>query len=243
MSNAPRPDGVERLDWQENKREVFDTIAARYDKEIDWDEFLMGMKLLRWWLMRKAKGDTLEVSAGTGRNLPFYPRSALRSLTVTDVSIPMLQQAQSKFSPLQATFHSSEPNTTDPKQPHPLPTRFVPASAASLPAPSASFDTVVQSFGLCSQADPVRALQEIQRVCKPDGTILLLEHGRSHYAWLDDLLDRTAMSHADKWGCWYNRDVADILNRSGLEVIEMGRWHFGTTWWVVAKPGKGVTTK
>ena len=32
-----------------------------------------------------------------------------------------------------------------------------------------SFDTVVDTFGLCSFDDPVAVLKEMQRVCKPDG--------------------------------------------------------------------------
>jgi methyltransferase OMS1 len=32
----------------------------------------MGIKLLRRWLVKSAKGRVLEVSAGTGRNLPYY---------------------------------------------------------------------------------------------------------------------------------------------------------------------------
>jgi ubiquinone/menaquinone biosynthesis C-methylase UbiE len=35
----------------------------------------------------------LEISAGTGRNLPHYNYSKLSSLTLTDISQPMLQQA------------------------------------------------------------------------------------------------------------------------------------------------------
>ncbi|KAJ3341628.1 Methyltransferase-like protein 7B [Gonapodya sp. JEL0774] len=240
MTRIARPEGVEKLEWQEDKARVFDEIAEQYDKEIDWDENLMGMKLLRWWLMGKAKGDTLEVSSGTGRNLPYYPRTTLRSLTVTDASVPMLRVAQSKFTSSGAAsrYTSTEPNIKDPSTPLPLPVRFARASATNLPAPSASFDTVVQTFGICSHADPVKALEELQRVCKPTGTILLLEHGRSHYKWLDEVLDKSAVSHADKWGCWYNRDIASILEKSGIEVVEMGRWHLGTTWWIVARPGK-----
>jgi methyltransferase OMS1 len=45
--------------------------------------------------------------------------------------------------------------------------------------PNGCFDTVVNIFGLCSYDDPVQVLQEMARVCKPDGKILLLEHRQS----------------------------------------------------------------
>jgi SAM-dependent methyltransferase len=63
--------------------------------------------------------------------------------------------------------------------------------------PPRSFDTVIDAFGLCSHEDPVLVLQEASRVCKPDGRILLLEHGRAHtgffFDWLNTSLDRCAM--------------------------------------------------
>ncbi len=65
--------------------------------------------------------------------------------------------------------------------------------------PAASFDTVVDAFGLCSHEDPVQVLREASRVCRPDGRILLLEHGRSHYDWLNGRLDGSAEKHYGKW--------------------------------------------
>ena len=45
-----------------------------------------------------------------------------------------------------------------------------------------SFDTVVSTLGTCTFPDPVEALREMRRVCRPGGTVLLLEHGRSNRA-------------------------------------------------------------
>lgn len=41
-----------------------------------------------------------------------------------------------------------------------------------------SFDTVVDTFGLCSYNDPIKVLHEMKRVCKKDGKIILIEHGK-----------------------------------------------------------------
>lgn len=60
----------------------------------------MGLRLMRRLLMRHAHGDVLETSAGTGRNLPYYPLRRLRSLTLTDTSRPMLVNAADKYAAL-----------------------------------------------------------------------------------------------------------------------------------------------
>ena len=51
------------------------------------------------------------------------------------------------------------------------------ASAESLPADDASFDTVIVTYSLCSIPDVRRALREARRVLRPSGTLRFIEHG------------------------------------------------------------------
>ncbi len=65
----------------------------------------MGIKLLRRWLVKSAKGRVLEVSAGTGRNLHYYhlsppPDPDACCVTITDRSTDMLGASQAKASKL-----------------------------------------------------------------------------------------------------------------------------------------------
>lgn len=106
----------------------------------------------------------------------------------------------------------------------------------TLDYPTGSYDTVVDTFGLCSYDDPVEALREMTRVCKPDGRILLIEHGKGTSEWINNLLNSNAENHAHNWGCIYNRDIESIVRSSGLEIVDMSRWHFGTTYVIEAKP-------
>lgn len=108
--------------------------------------------------------------------------------------------------------------------------------------PAAGFDTIVQTMGLCSTPEPVKLLKHMGSLANPDhGQILLLEHGRSHYGWLNGILDALAKAHANKHGCWWNRDIGKLVDESGLEVVKVKRYHLGTTWWVELRPLK--TTK
>ncbi|KAK3264147.1 hypothetical protein CYMTET_27094 [Cymbomonas tetramitiformis] len=211
----------------------------------------MGLTLIRWWMMRKVKGDVLEVSAGTGRNLPYYPlqNQTVSSLTLTDKSIPMLKEAQQKLIKLYSDMDVSKvifqctdaegmcrshDHTTYPSQKR-IPKQV---SENTISEPNTfeerSFDTVVDTFGLCSHENPVQALKQMAKVCKPGGRIILIEHGRSYYDWLNKMLDESAEKHHAKWGCWWNRDIDHILEQADLNVISRDRWHFGTTYVIEA---------
>ena len=102
--------------------------------------------------------------------------------------------------------------------------------------PHGGYDTVVQTMGICSVADPVRLLRHLGSLINPrHGRILLLEHGKSYYKFLNNWLDSSAPSHADKYGCWWNKDIGEIVKDSGLDVVVLKRYHFGTTWWIEIK--------
>lgn len=121
--------------------------------------------------------------------------------------------------------------------------------AANAPFESESFDAVVDTFGLCSFEDPVAALREMSRVCRRkkkknagsgdapgSGKIYLLEHGRSDWDWVSNILDKHADPHAKRWGCYWNRDILAIVREAGLEIESVTRYHLGTTYVIVAAP-------
>ncbi len=185
----------------------------------------MGINLLRRALLYfHAKGTVLEVGAGTGRNIGYYP-SAIQKVVLTDSSDKMLLKAKEKLSKL----------SSDKRERYDV----IVADAANLQYDDNSFDTIVDTFGLCSFDDPVAVLKELKRVCKADGKILLLEHGRSRsFVGLSSYLDKHSERHAMNWGCVWNRDIANIVESSGLEVDKLDTWHFGTTYYIVCRPSK-----
>ncbi|KAI9299788.1 hypothetical protein BJ944DRAFT_273905 [Cunninghamella echinulata] len=175
---------------------IWESVAKKYDKEIGMDEKVMGIGLLRRWLIKQAKGDVLEVSSGTGRNFDYYQPEQIQTLTITDDHPTMLQQSQEKFKQYQDKFHKTF-------------VEFKRANVDQLELMdnddkdmiNKKYDTVVDTFGLCSCRDPVKALVTMADACKSEESrILLLEHGRSHYQWLNRLLDKNVDQHVKKWG-------------------------------------------
>ncbi|KAK4190769.1 S-adenosyl-L-methionine-dependent methyltransferase [Podospora australis] len=106
------------------------------------------------------------------------------------------------------------------------------------PVEGKRYDTILQTFGLCSVADPKKLLRNMAENLKPDtGKILLLEHGKGGYGWIDRQLDEWAPEHFQQFGCWWNRDIEGIIEETkkevkGLEVVGVERpWlHGGTTY-------------
>jgi methyltransferase OMS1 len=206
------------------RTDQFQKGADSYDEQIGRDEAVMGINLLRRSLLYfNASGTVLEVGAGTGRNIHYYPSSSVDRVLLTDTSDRMLARAKRKL----RDYSREKPQFA-----------CVEADGAKLDYPDQYFDTIVDTFGLCSYDDPIAVLRELQRVCKPNGKILLLEHGRSKsWEFITKYLDKHAERHAKNWGCVWNRDLDQVLEESGLRLETLRTWHFGTTYYVICTPG------
>ena len=142
----------------ERVRRQYDRTAGRYDDLIGFVEraFFGGG---REWVCSRARGEVLEIAAGTGRNLPFYAEDV--GLTAIELSPAMSGIARQRAATL---GREADLRVGD---------------AQDLPFPDACFDAVVCTLGLCTIPDDERAVHEAARVLKPGGRFLLLEHVRS----------------------------------------------------------------
>ncbi|KAF9310836.1 hypothetical protein BGZ91_006982 [Linnemannia elongata] len=113
--------------------------------------------------------------------------------------------------------------------------RFKTMNAAAIPYPDQSFDTVVDTFGLCSFEDPVLVLREMKRVLRPGGKLLLLEHGNSHWGFMKDMQAKQLDRHVHKYGCYWNREIGELVQEAGLKVIEQERSQLGTVFYIIAE--------
>lgn len=199
--------------------------AEQYDKDINFEEKVVRMGKRRKWLMRHCTGDVLEVSCGTGRNIPYINLDNINSITFLDSSKAMIAITNKKFRQKFPNFDK---------------VAFVQGRAENLTSivsdkERVKYDTVVEAFGLCSHEDPVKALKNFASLLKPHGRIVLLEHGRGQYDIINKILDKRAAKRLETWGCRWNLDIGEILDDSGLEIVEEKRCHLGTTWCIVAK--------
>ena len=196
-------------------RQKYDAIAPRYDWVLGAPEVL-GLHWLRRALLRHARGQVLEIAVGTGRNLVHYPRGC--ELTAIDFSAPMLARAEQRAQRLG------------------LRVDFRIMDAEQLGFPPHQFDTVVCTLALCTFPHPLDALHEMLRVVRPEGRVLLLEHGYADRTWLRKLQDLRVERQFRWLGSRWDREPHLLVQEAGLELVQHRRLLLGVLNWMVARP-------
>lgn len=197
--------------------EIADAYADVADKLARWqqlDRLFAGR--YRRHQFEHANGRVLDVACGTGRNFRYLPSSS--EVVGIDISDEMLGHARNELDKLEldGAVHQMD--------------------AQALEFPDDSFDTVISSFSTCTFPDPITALHEMERVCTPDGEILLLEHRRSDAAPLAWLQDWRAASHYEKNGCRLNHEPLESVQEAGLPVENASTTFFGLVTAIDATP-------
>jgi ubiquinone/menaquinone biosynthesis C-methylase UbiE len=198
----------------ERVRRIWDKLAPKYDKIIRLPErwlFAGG----REWVCSQATGNVLEIAVGTGRNLEHYPADA--GLTAVDLSESMLAIAKRRA---EALGRRADLRVGD---------------AQELEFSSASFDTVVCTLSLCSIPDDAKAVAEVNRVLRPGGRFLLLEHVaspgrlvRAVQSILEPIMVRLEGDHLV-------REPLVHLRREGFEIERLERLKWGIVERVAAR--------
>lgn len=161
-------------------------------------------------LIPLAHGRVLEVGLGTGRNLPFYDRQRVSQVVGVDPALSLHPIARRRVAASG------------------LDVELMGLSAERLPAPDASFDTVVSTWTLCSIPDPVAALREMRRVLKPGGQLLFSEHGLAP----EPGVARWQTRLQPYWkplagGCHLDRDIPALLAEAGFACDVQQRYLWG----------------
>lgn len=108
--------------------------------------------------INKRVGRVLEVGVGTGMSLPQYQRHL--KITGIDLSPEMLAKARDRV--------------RDKKLDHVEGIREMDASVMDFA--DNRFDTVVAMYVMTVVPDPVKVMSELERVCKPGGEVIIINH-------------------------------------------------------------------
>lgn len=169
-------------------------FARYYERSMKATE-QAGLAAMRASLLGEARGDVVEIGAGTGLNLPHYG-AGVRSLTLTEPDPSMRRRLVPAVADRAAV---------------------VDAPAEALPLDDQSADVVVSTLVLCGVDEPAAALAEIRRVLRPGGTLLVLEHVRATDPDLARRQDRLDWLQRMFAGCHCNRDTGSALDAAGFD--------------------------
>ena len=170
-----------------------------------WYDFFMSplehrkFKRIRSELLKGASGKVLELGSGTGINFPLYDN--VDQVIAIEPSQPMIDRSLIK------------------KKLAVVPIEIVNVSAENLPFEDCTFDTVVATLVFCTIPNVEKAINEVIRVCKPEGKILLFEHVKMENAALSKMQE----SLTPFWkkvcdGCCLNRETLKAFSNQGLEI-------------------------
>lgn len=237
----------------EKVRKMFGEIAPKYDRM----NHVLSMNTdyyWRWYTVRRLKpvaGEPiLDVCTGTGDlALSFYKKTKGESrIVATDFCPEMLAYGEKK----QEKFPADKR------------IEFIEADTQNLPLDDDTFAIVTVAFGLRNVADTMAGLKEMVRVCKPGGTVAILEFTmprrqpiKSMYKWyFRNILPRI--------GQWFARnsseayaylpetvgdfpqyeELTELMQQAGLQKTQFIPMTFGiATLYLGVKPGSGTETE
>jgi phosphatidylethanolamine/phosphatidyl-N-methylethanolamine N-methyltransferase len=169
--------------------------------------------------LRLRPGDrVLEVGVGTGLSLPLYPRDV--TITGIDVSTEMLEKARRRV----ARRHLANVEAL-----HEM-------DAERMSFADASFDKVVAMYVVSVVERPARLLEELHRVCKPDGEIFLVNHVRSDNRFVA-AVEKSLARFSGKLGFRPDFELRDMLSHAD-QATEISTINF---FWKVLRLRNGVS--
>jgi ubiquinone/menaquinone biosynthesis C-methylase UbiE len=202
--------------------------AAVYDRVMKKAED-HGLRAWRRDLVGSVSGRVLEVGAGTGANLPFYPDAAVWIILAEPDP-----RMRARLARRVREAGVGEPRVV-----------VSDADVERLPFEDGSFDAVVVTLVLCSVGDPARALEEIRRVLVPGGALVYLEHVAADHdavrlAWQRRIEPAWKIIAGN---CHLTRRTSSSLVAAGFEVEHEARESARKTLPIVRTMIRGVARK
>ena len=148
---------AEHVDQASRRTErVYGVLARVYDDFFDW-ALGPGRRRAVARLAALPGERVLEVGVGTGLSLPLYPAGC--EVVGIDISEPMLDRARARLNGLRGAD-----------------VRLMRMDARSIKFPDAYFDKVLAPYVISVVSDPAAVVAEMVRICRPGGTIIVVNH-------------------------------------------------------------------
>ncbi|WNZ28048.1 methyltransferase domain-containing protein (plasmid) [Leptolyngbya sp. NK1-12] len=191
-------------------RAQYDQLATRYDQR--WSHYVSNtLSFLKTWAQIAPTDVVLDIACGTGEfERLILSENPVQPMVGVDISDEMLAVARQKLQPY--------PNV-----------RFQHASASALPFPDTSFDTVISANAFHYFDDPNVALQEMKRVLKPHGDLIILDWCKDFLVCriCDWVLQRIDPAHQQ---CYTQAEFHRLISNAGFRIRQSSTVRFGLVW-------------
>jgi phosphatidylethanolamine/phosphatidyl-N-methylethanolamine N-methyltransferase len=192
---------------------LIERLYERFASSYDWmcgPLLQAGRRAAMRQLALRSGDDVLDIGIGTGLTAPLYPDDC--RVTGIDVSEPMLREAAKNIEGKDI--------------------RLLTMDAADLGFPDESFDVVYAAYVISVVPDPVAVLQEMRRVCRVGGHIVVLNHFLSEHPFLSHV-ERLISPLAARLGFRSDLDARRLLARARLRPISMRKVNTPRIWSLV----------
>ena len=132
-----------------------------YDGTARYFDYFAGGDMRRWSLSQRTlfknlKGEILFIGIGTGQEIVNFPEGL--NITAADLSFEMLKRSNKRVQNYSGKINRCQMDAKN--------TAFA----------NNTFDTIVTVCVMCTVKQPVICLQELKRLLKPDGELVMFEH-------------------------------------------------------------------
>ncbi len=186
---------VNRSQKREMVREVFDSVAGKYDVMND----LMSLGVHRLWkhdfiqaLDPRPYRTLLDLAGGTGDITFGWLKKGGGPAILSDINAAMLSVGRDRA--------TAKALLTD--------INFMVTDAEAIPLPDSSVDRVSMAFGLRNCTNKDRVLAEARRVLKPGGKFFCLEFSRLQISAFEKLYDAWSFKALPRMGSMVAGDAA-----------------------------------
>jgi len=197
-----------------SKKQSYDRVAKFFD-------FLRKGDMRRWNIHQKSlfenlSGEVLYIGIGTGLETVNFPTDL--KITAIDISAAMLKQSKTRA------------------KSYPGKINLCLMDAESSAFRDHSFDSVVTVCVLCSVKHPVACLEEIKRVLKPEGKLVMYEHVLSKNPLYAIALK--TMSNLTEFleGTYLDRDTVCNAEKAGFKIFSHKNVYLDIVKALIAKP-------
>ena len=189
---------------------VYGVLARVYDAFFDW-ALGPGRRYAVSQLKPQAGEKILEVGVGTGLSLPLYPPGC--QVVGIDISEPMLDHARTRLTGL---AHAD--------------VLLARMDARAIAFSEGHFDKVLAPYVISVVPDPEKVMAEIVRVCRPGGTVIVVNKFQSGFAPLA-MIEHLLTSLSTWVGFRMDLPLETVTRTPGLTLVRkqrvnlLGLWH------------------